>query len=120
MECRQGSIGTMLHERNVRREFYALLKQQNLPRIRSHDLRHSCATSLLAAGEQLNVVEEMLGHSSVQLMLDTYRHLVPDLKKEIRENATVGAIANFRGSITYIDVLFMSTMCCRSLYARRS
>ena len=37
------TIGTPLDERNVRREFYDLLKAQNLPRMRPHDLRHSYA-----------------------------------------------------------------------------
>jgi hypothetical protein len=86
------SIGTMLDERNVRREFYAVLKGQNLPRIRPHDLRHSCATILLAAGEHPKVVQEMLGHSSVQLTLDTYSHLVPDLKLKERAAARLDAL----------------------------
>ena len=65
------TIGTPLDERNVRREFYALLKANNLPRLRPHDLRHSYATFLLAAAEHPRVVQEILGHSSVQLTLDT-------------------------------------------------
>jgi len=74
------TIGTPLDERNVRREFYALSKVHDLPRIRLHDLRHSCATILLAAGEHPKVVQAILGHSSVQLTLDTYSHLLPDLQ----------------------------------------
>src|SRR5439155_23545409 len=41
------TIGTMLDERNVRREFYGLLKAQELPRMRPHDVRHSCAMYLV-------------------------------------------------------------------------
>ena len=81
------SIGTPLDERNVRREFYAILKVHDLPRIRLHDLRHSCATILLAAGEHPKVVQELLGHSSVQLTLDTYSHLLPDLQLKERAAA---------------------------------
>jgi len=81
------TIGTPLDERNVRREFYALLKAKALPRIRLHDLRHSCATILLAAGEHPKVVQELLGHSSVQLTLDTYSHLLPDLQLKERAAA---------------------------------
>lgn len=73
------TIGTPLDERNLRREFYALLKVAKLPKIRMHDLRHSFASILVATGEHPKVVQELLGHSSVQLTLDTYSHLLPDL-----------------------------------------
>ncbi|MBI4213704.1 MAG: tyrosine-type recombinase/integrase, partial [Chloroflexi bacterium] len=48
------------------------------------DLRHTAATLLLAAGTHAKVVQEMLGHSSIALILDTYSrtptagHLQPD------------------------------------------
>jgi Phage integrase family len=77
---------------NVRREFYDLLKAQNLPRMRPHDLRHSYATILLATGEHPKVVQEILGHSSVQLTLDTYSHLLPDLMLKERAAAKLDAI----------------------------
>jgi integrase len=86
------TIGTPLDERNVRREFYDLLKAQNLPRMRPHGLRHSYATILLAAGEHPKVVQEILGHSSVQLTLDTYSHLLPDLMLKERAAAKLDAI----------------------------
>ena len=86
------SVGTVVDERNVRREFYALLKSRTLPRLRPHDLRHSCATILLAAGEHPKVVQEMLGNSSVQLTLDTYSHLLPDLKLKGRAAARLDAL----------------------------
>jgi integrase len=57
----------VLDERNVRREFYTLLQNDGLPRIRLHDPRHSCVTILLASGEHPKVVRELLGHSSVPL-----------------------------------------------------
>ena len=44
------SIGTALDERNVRREFEAILKQANLSPMRIHDLRHTCASLFLAQG----------------------------------------------------------------------
>jgi integrase len=86
------TIGTFLDERNVRREFYIRLKTHGLSRIRPHDLRHSCATILLAAGEHPKVVQELLGHSSVQLTLDTYSHLLPDLKLKERAAARLDAL----------------------------
>ncbi|MGE5271524.1 MAG: tyrosine-type recombinase/integrase [Thiohalocapsa sp.] len=51
-------------------------KQPDLPRVRFHDLRHTHATALLAAGAHPKVVQERLGHSSVALTLDLYSHTV--------------------------------------------
>jgi integrase len=55
-----------------------------LPRMRLYDLRHSCATLLLIAGENPKVVSEHLGHSTIVLTLDTYSHVLPTMQ----ENAT--------------------------------
>ncbi|WP_231968948.1 site-specific integrase [Thermoanaerobacterium sp. RBIITD] len=49
--------GSPLEERNVSRYFKELLKKENLPDIRLYDLRHTCATLLLAAGENPKVVK---------------------------------------------------------------
>jgi integrase len=48
-------------------------------------LRHSHATLLLAAGEHPKGVQERLGHSSVQLTLDTYTHVVEGLQERASE-----------------------------------
>ena len=47
------SIGTPIDLRNVTRAFKAVLKTAEMPMIRLHDLRHSCATLLLAQGVSL-------------------------------------------------------------------
>ena len=60
--------------------------------MRPHDLRHSYATILLATGEHPKVVQEILGHYSVQLTLDTYSHLLPDLMLKERAAARLDAI----------------------------
>jgi Phage integrase family len=73
------SIGTPLESRNVTRAFKALLTAATLPNIRFHDLRHSCATLLLAQGVNPRVVMETLGHSQVSLTLNTYSHVLPAL-----------------------------------------
>jgi integrase len=86
------TIGTPLDERNVRREFYDFLRAAQLPRIRVHDLRHSCATILLAVGEHPKVVQEMLGHQSVQVTLDLHSHLMPELGLKERAAARLDAI----------------------------
>ncbi|CAM0497245.1 tyrosine-type recombinase/integrase [Thermoanaerobacter kivui] len=50
--------------------------------MRLYDLRHTCATLLLAAGENPKVVSERLGHASITLTLDTYSHVLPDMQKQ--------------------------------------
>lgn len=51
--------------------------EQRPPRIRFHDLRHTHASHLLAAGVNIKVVSERLGHASVAFTLDTYAHVMP-------------------------------------------
>ena len=63
-------------------QFKALLVAAALPNIRLHDLRHSCATLLLAQGVNPSVVMETLGHSQVSLTLNTYSHVLPALQHD--------------------------------------
>jgi len=74
--------GTVLDPRNLTRAFKSILKANDLPMIRIHDLRHSCATPLLAQGVSPRVVMETLGHSQVSLTLNTYSHVLPALQEE--------------------------------------
>ena len=77
-----GKTGDPLDERNiVNRHFKPLLKSAGLPIIRLYDLRHTCATLLLSAGENPKVVSERLGHASVTLTMDTYSHVLPDMQE---------------------------------------
>ena len=50
--------------------------------MRFHDLRHTAATLLLKENVHPKVVQEMLGHSSIMLTLDTYSHILPDIQQE--------------------------------------
>lgn len=52
-----------------------MLKEKNLRHIRLHDLRHSCASNLLANGVQLKEIQEWLGHSNFGTTADVYSHL---------------------------------------------
>lgn len=50
--------------------------------MRFHDLRHTCASSLLAQGVHPKVVQEILGHSTIQVTMDTYSHLLPGVSPQ--------------------------------------
>lgn len=62
-----------------------VLKRIGLSTVRPYDLRHSCATLLLAAGENPKVVSERLGHAHISLTLDTYSHVLPDMQQRAAE-----------------------------------
>jgi integrase len=61
------------------RLFRKLITEHRLPPVRLHDLRHGAATLALAAGVELKVVQEMLGHSSIVLTADTYTSVLPEV-----------------------------------------
>ena len=75
--------GTPLDGDNmISRPFARLLERCGLPPMRFHDLRHSCASLLLAQGVAPRVVMETLGHSRIAVTLDTYTHVLPALQRE--------------------------------------
>ena len=76
------NIGTPLEPRNVVRKFHTLLKNAGLPRSRFHDLRHSCASLLLAQGVPARTVMDILGHSQISLTMNTYAHVMPAMKQD--------------------------------------
>jgi integrase len=59
--------------------FKPILKAAGLHDIRFHDLRHTSASLLLAAGVHPKVVQERLGHSQVGITLDIYSHVLPTM-----------------------------------------
>ena len=79
-------VGTPMSRHNlVARSFKPLLKRAGLPEIRFHDLRHTCATLMLAVGANPKVAQETLGHANVTITLDTYSHLLPHMQDEVAE-----------------------------------
>ena len=61
------------------RSFKPLLMRAGLPDMRFHDLRHTCATLLLGKGVHVKFVQELLGHSTIAVTLDTYSHVLPGM-----------------------------------------
>lgn len=78
----QSQIGTPVHPRNLLRHFYSVLDELDIPRIRFHDLRHTCATLLFADGVHPKKVQELLGHSSIVQTMDVYSHVIPGMDSE--------------------------------------
>ncbi len=65
-----------------RRHFLKCIEEAKLRTIRFHDLRHTYASLLIGNGESLAYVRDQLGHSSIQLTVDTYTHLIPQANRQ--------------------------------------
>jgi integrase len=74
--------GEVLHPDFVSKRFDRLVKAAGVPRIRLHDVRHTCATTLLEQGVPLKVVSERLGHSSTRITADLYQHASETMQEE--------------------------------------
>jgi integrase len=73
-------VGTPISRSDlITRSFKPLLRTAGLPNIRFHDLRHTCATLLLSKGVHAKLVQELLGHSTISITLDTYSHVLPGM-----------------------------------------
>ena len=76
--------GTPTAPRNLIRNFKYFLKKAELPDVRFHDLRHTCASIMYEARVPEAVISKMLGHSRISVTMDIYTHL--------REHAMEGAV----------------------------
>ncbi len=78
-----GEIGNLISPSNLRqRSFAPLLARAGLPPITFPDLRHTCASLLFQRNVHPKFVQELLGHASVAIMLDTYSHMLPGMGGE--------------------------------------
>ena len=73
-------VGAPLIPNDLGDHFRKMLTELIVPKIRFHDLRHTHATILLKIGENPKVIQERLGHASIQITLDTYSHVLPDMQ----------------------------------------
>ena len=68
----------------IDKKFKQILSRNNdIKKIRIHDLRHSHASLLINQGEDYLVVKERLGHASITTTIDTYSHLYPSKQKSL-------------------------------------
>ena len=68
-------IGNIIRPNYVSEQFPKLLEKNGLRPIRFHDLRHSCASLLLANGVPMKQIQEWLGHSDFSTTANIYAHL---------------------------------------------
>ena len=73
--------GCPMRPNTVTRAWSEIAEKAGLKHIRLHDARHSHASVLIKQGVNIKVVQERLGHSSVQITLDTYSHVMPGMQE---------------------------------------
>ncbi|WP_433351986.1 tyrosine-type recombinase/integrase [Microtetraspora malaysiensis] len=82
------TIGTPIEPGNLSARWRKARTEAGLDWLRLHDLRHACASYLLACGASPRTVMKTLGHSQIALTMNTYAHVLPDI-----ERAAVDAVA---------------------------
>ena len=73
-----------MHPTNLRRAFHSVLEATEPRRIRYHDMRHTYSINVLKAGENMPTVSRLLGHSSIQITVDTYSHFLHSKERLMR------------------------------------
>jgi integrase len=74
------TIGTPTRRNTIAaRHLKPILARAGLPAISPHDLRHTCATLLLAQNVNVKYVQTLLGHATASITLDTYSHILPSM-----------------------------------------
>jgi len=77
--------GTPLLPDAVTHAWIKLVRRAGFSGVRFHDARHSHASLMLKAGVHPKIVQERLGHASIQITLDTYSHITPGLQAAAAE-----------------------------------
>lgn len=74
-------LGNYLNRDKIVYRFKLILKENKIKDRKFHDLRHTYATRLFELGEKAKTVQELLGHSDVSVTLDTYTHVLDNMKE---------------------------------------
>ena len=75
------AIGELIKPNYVTDHFKVVLKEKGLKAVRFHDLRHSCASLLLANGVPMKMIQDWLGHSDMGTTANIYSHIDSESKK---------------------------------------
>lgn len=76
------ATGGFLEPRNVNRTFHSLCARAEVPQLRVHDLRHSCATLLFTMGVPPATVQRILRHSSITVTTGTYVEVIEAVQRD--------------------------------------
>ena len=76
------TTGTMMEPARLKDTLDRCIRKAGLPPMRFHDLRHSCATLLIAQGVPIKLISEILGHTNVRMTLDVYSHVLDEAREE--------------------------------------
>ncbi|WP_432109621.1 tyrosine-type recombinase/integrase [Streptomyces sp. AA1529] len=79
------ATGRATDPRSLNRMLTILCRDAKVRRVRVHDLRHTCASLLLAQGVDARTIMETLGHSTITMTLDTYAHVMDTTLKAAAE-----------------------------------
>ena len=71
--------GQLIDPANDRKHWIKILAEVGVPYVRLHSCRHTAATLMLTQGSGLEVVREVLGHSTIRTTADIYGHLTGDI-----------------------------------------
>jgi len=82
------AMGNLLKPQYITEHFKVILKQNGMRPIRFHDLRHSCASLMLANGVPMKMIQDWLGHSDMGTTANICSH--PDASSKIASAATIG------------------------------
>lgn len=87
--CRD-NFGKLITPNYITDHFKIILKNNNLRPLRFHDLRHSCASLLVANGVPMKAIQEWLGHSTFNVTANYYSHL--DFQSKIESAETIARL----------------------------
>ena len=75
-------LGERIKPDKISRDFPKFLLDNNMKRIRFHDLRHSCASLLFEEGVPMKIIQNWLGHSVLSTTMDLYTHLYKEADQQ--------------------------------------
>jgi integrase len=81
--------GTPISPRNFSRFVARIAEKAGLKGVSPHTLRHTFATRLAELGVYPTVVQKLLGHATVDVSMEVYSHVFPDVERDAIENLSL-------------------------------